>query len=413
MPVWQKIPAIMGWARGLLFRSGHYGGGEAGLPTVAKLAENAVMLFDREPMYWVWLAAAAGAAWAAKAVRREVLLAVVGAVAMLALTVKHPHQRYLLPGMGLLTFSVALLAGYWREKRAVAGVLVVLGLLALASLHRGLDGWVELQLNYAGAAKRFESMAAQAGEGCVVYHHYGSSDPVAALQFGDAFSEAKHRALLETLYPEFRMYNRFSGRFEDFAGQDYTAEVAAKVAKGECVLVQGMHDISANWPSAWGLGLEELGSGGGLVLRRVTYDGTEQPVESTEPGPEVVRVEAGSLRAGNAVVDRTTFAHSIAVLTTPQPPGWAEFEVTLPAGGVYEVRARYATEQGRPVKLLVNGKEVVRDLGRLPTGGYGQEQQKWTSWGEHELPGGKVTVRLESDGPFPHIHQIAFVPAGG
>jgi hypothetical protein len=346
-------------------------------------------------------------------VRREVLLALVGALVMLALTVKHPHQRYLLPGMGLLTFSVALLLAQLRGRRFAMGAAATLGLMSLLSLWTGMTGWIEVQSSYASAAKRLEAVAAQAGEGCVVYHHYGSSDPVAALQFGDAFSEAKHRGLLETLYPGFRFYNLFSGRFEDFGGRDFTPEVAAKVAGGGCVLIQGVGNLSGNWPSAWGLRHEELGSGGSLVLRRVMYDGTGQPSESTEPGREAVRVEAGSLRAGNAVVDRTTFAHSIAVLTTPQPPGWAEFEVTLPAGGVYEVRARYATEQGRPVKLLVNGKEVVRDLGRLPTGGYGQEQQKWTSWGEHELPGGKVTVRLESDRPFPHIHQIAFVPAGG
>lgn len=412
-PVWHKIPVIAGWAGRLLSRSGHYGAGEAGLPTAAKLAENAAMLFDREPMYGVWLVAGAVAGWAAKAVRREALLAVAGAVVMLLLTVKHPHQRYLLPGMALLTFTVALLAGYWRTKRVAIGVMGLLGLLALGSLHRTLEGWTAWQMDYAAAAERFKGMAAGAGDGCVVYHYYGSSDRVAALQFGDSFSEAKLRGVLEVLYPGFRFYNLFTGRFEDFEGRDYTPEVAAKVAGGGCVLLQGQGEPSGNWPSAWGLRWEELGSGGGLVLRRVTFDGRGQPADSTEPEGEAVRVEAGSMKAGNAVVDRTAFAHSIAVLTTPQLPGWAEFEVSLPRAGTYEVRARYATEQGRPVKLLVNGKEVVRDLGRLPTGGYGQEQQKWTSWGEHELPGGKVTVRLESDGPFPHIHQIAFVPAGG
>jgi hypothetical protein len=409
-PVWHKIPAIFRWVEGLLTRSGHYGSGEAGLPSIEKLTANALALYDKEPAYGMWLLAVAIGVWAGKAVRREVLLALAGALVMLVLTVKHPNPRYLIPGMGLLTFCAALLLAQLRGRRIVAGAAVLLGLASLGSLNTGMRGWVEYLSSYASGAVRFSAVAAEAGEGCVVYHYYGSSDRVAALQFGDSFSEAKLRGILEVLYPGFRFYNLFTGRFEDFEGRDYTPEVAAKVAGGGCVLIQGQGAPLENWPSAWGLRLEELGSGGSLVLRRVTYDGTGQPAEATEPGREAVRVEAGSLRAGNAVVDRTTFAHSIAVLTTPQPPGWAEFEVTLPAAGVYEVRARYATEQGRPVKLLVNGKEVVRDLGRLPTGGYGQEQQKWTSWGEHELPGGKVTVRLESDRPFPHIHQIAFVP---
>jgi hypothetical protein len=409
-PVWEKIPMIARWVSVLLSRSGQYGSGEAGLPTGAKLAENAAMLFDKEPMYWVWLAAAAAAGWAAKAVRREALLAVAGAVVMLLLTVKHPHQRYLLPGMALLTFTAALLAAYWRTKRAAVAVMGVLGLLALGSLQKGMEGWIGLQMGYAGSVERFKGMAGSEGKECTVYHYYGSSDPVGVLQFGDAFSEAKHRGLLEALYPGFRFYNFFTGRFEDFEGRDHTPEVAAKVAKGGCVLLQGQGEPSGNWPSAWGLRWEELGRGGSLVLRRVTYDGRGQPAESTDPGREATRVEAGSMRAGNAVVDRSTFAHSIAVLTTPQPPGWAEFEAVLPGAGLYEVRARYATEQGRPVRLLVNGNVVLRQLGRLPTGGYGQDQQKWTTWGEHELPGGKVTVRLESESPFPHIHEIAFVP---
>lgn len=409
-PVWHKIPAIFRWVEGLLTRSGNYGSGEAGLPSMEKLAANAMGLYDKEPAFGMWLLGAVIAVWWAKAVRREVVLALAGALVMLVLTVKHPNPRYLIPGMGLLTFCTALLLGQLRDRRVVAGAAVVLGLVSLGSLDKGMRGWIEHQSSFAMGASRLKAVAADAGEGCEVYHYYGSSDRVAALQFGDSFSEAKLRAVLELLHPGFRFYNFFTGRFEDFEGRDYTPEVAAKVAKGGCVLLQGQGEPSGNWPSAWGLRWEELGRGGSLVLRRVTYDGRGQPAESTDPGREATRVEAGSMRAGNAVVDRSTFAHSIAVLTTPQPPGWAEFEAVLPGAGLYEVRARYATEQGRPVRLLVNGNVVLRQLGRLPTGGYGQDQQKWTTWGEHELPGGKVTVRLESESPFPHIHEIAFVP---
>ena len=54
-PVWHKIPAIFRWVEGLLTRSGNYGSGEAGLPSMEKLAANAMGLYDKEPTFGMWL----------------------------------------------------------------------------------------------------------------------------------------------------------------------------------------------------------------------------------------------------------------------------------------------------------------------------------------------------------------------
>jgi hypothetical protein len=45
-----------------------------------------------------------------------------------------------------------------------------------------------------------------------------------------------------------------------------------------------------------------------------------------------------------------------------------------------------------------------------PTGGYYPAAQRWFPGGVFNIPKGKLVLRLESNGPFPHLDKIALVP---
>lgn len=129
-------------------------------------------------------------------------------------------------------------------------------------------------------------------------------------------------------------------------------------------------------------------------------------------GPGVITLEAETISEGNAVGDKTLFGLGIGVLTTPKVPAFASYQLNIPKSDDYEIFARYAAEGARPVSLLLNGKIANKQFCGNPTGGYYPAAQRWFSGGVFNLPAGKNTVRLESNGPFPHIDKIAFAPMG-
>ena len=116
-------------------------------------------------------------------------------------------------------------------------------------------------------------------------------------------------------------------------------------------------------------------------------------------------------RLDHLTLDKAEFGRGIGVLVGDH--GWAEFDFSAPAAGNYRLELRYAAAESRPLRLSLNGK-VVKERGAAEVTGNGfPEGQREFTEGIVRLRRGKNTLRLEAQGSFPHLSQVAFEPAIG
>jgi hypothetical protein len=127
--------------------------------------------------------------------------------------------------------------------------------------------------------------------------------------------------------------------------------------------------------------------------------------------PAIQVVEAETYARGNLVRDTDNYGRGIGVIyNAGQLPNVAEFDVSVPAGGPYLLEIRHAAGVARPVKVLLNGQLVAANAAERVTGSWYPDTQTWVPVGIFAFSPGKNVLRLERDGPFPHIDKFALVP---
>ncbi|MFN0106116.1 MAG: hypothetical protein ACKV2U_29005 [Bryobacteraceae bacterium] len=429
LPIAGRLALFGEWLKALLTHKGMYGGGAVGMPGWQELAASAKNVLASESFLPVWIASLFVFAIFIPRIRKPLLVAALCSLLQFAIVLKHPGARYLLPSFAAVAFGVALvLVQGGRTVRIAAAALVV---LSLYPNWRIVSQWAEKRRLLNTSVSEIQRTIASAGS-CQVIGFYWSSDVVSNLLFGDEYTQGLHAPLLQSLYPNATRYQSFGGRFHGWAGVDRTSWLLDQLRAGRCIFLQGSAMVESAWPVATGVERTGLLATGdeklfllslpGIPIQpRAAAPGTAQPaavpstalpVSSTAApsAPGTITFEAEKLASGNAVGDNAVFGPGIGVLTTPKVPAFAEYSINIPANDNYEIFARYATEGPRPVSLLLNGKLLNKQFCGNPTGGYYPSSQRWFPGGVFNLAKGKLAIRLESDGPFPHIDKIALVP---
>ena len=124
-------------------------------------------------------------------------------------------------------------------------------------------------------------------------------------------------------------------------------------------------------------------------------------------------IEAEDFARGNVLVDRETWGtkdDAIVRTGNGERPQWAEWE--FEGGGNVAFAVRYAAQEARPVRLLVDGTEVQKDALDEATGSWFPDGQRWRELAARELSQGKHVLRIERDGDLPHVDAWAVRPAG-
>ena len=135
------------------------------------------------------------------------------------------------------------------------------------------------------------------------------------------------------------------------------------------------------------------------------------PAFASDPQQDVVLVEAETVTRGNLVALAEGYGEGIGIIAGPGGLNEGEIEVEIPAAGTYHIAFRYAAQEARPTKLLVNGRAVnPKAIGEV-TGTWFPDTQRWFLEGRARLAAGKTVVRLQRDGPIPHIDKIMFIEA--
>lgn len=158
----------------------------------------------------------------------------------------------------------------------------------------------------------------------------------------------------------------------------------------------------------YALAIAELGSRGAIQ----TTDGRRSIAAESERDrwpSEALERQAEDFDRGSLVVDREHWGKSIGVLLQS---GFAEYDLTVPSAGRYQLELRYAAAESRPIRILLDGRAVNESAAAEPTGGWSEAEQRWSAEGLFELSAGRHVLRLEREGAVPHLDRWALIPIG-
>ncbi len=143
----------------------------------------------------------------------------------------------------------------------------------------------------------------------------------------------------------------------------------------------------------------------------------DKRADKTAPPPDGVHVvEAENYQRGNALKLSTGYGEGIGVILSNGNGEWtAEYDVTVPAAGLYQIETRYAAAGSRPTQLSLNGQIIKQDAFKEVTGSWNPDTQRWHIEGSYEFKAGVNVIRLYRQPPLPHIDKllIASVAIGG
>jgi len=134
-----------------------------------------------------------------------------------------------------------------------------------------------------------------------------------------------------------------------------------------------------------------------------------QMAQDTLPAGAIV-VEAESYPRGNLKIDLAGYGDGIGVVyNAGELPNVCEYDIEAPAAGAYQLELRYAAAESRGVAVLLNGTPAATAAASV-TGTWYPDTQTWEVVGLLPLAAGRNVLRLERDGPFPHLDKLALIP---
>ena len=142
----------------------------------------------------------------------------------------------------------------------------------------------------------------------------------------------------------------------------------------------------------------------GIQAKPIMADGKAPP-------PKTILLEAEKFDRGNLVRDFTTYGPGIGVVYNAGTlPNVAEYDFQVHEEGIHQIEVRHAAAESRPVRLILDGQVVKGDAAGGVTGSWTPESQRWGLETRVLLVEGKHTLKVERDGPVPHLDKIALVP---
>lgn len=113
-------------------------------------------------------------------------------------------------------------------------------------------------------------------------------------------------------------------------------------------------------------------------------------------------VEAEHYVQGNVTVDNDDFGRGIGVVRTKREyPDEIQYEFETPEAAEYQLEMRYASNEVRPVEILINGELVETSAAGEVTGGFTADRQRCFVLGKYPLRAGANKLVLRRDGAMP------------
>jgi hypothetical protein len=234
------------WVTGIATHAGYYGTGPVGLPAPSVIFENAIGLVDTNFATFCFVAIGFMVVTMDLFGRnfsnlsRFLLLAVVVCVVQIAITAKHPAERYMLP-TAVIGAVICGLVGVWAAQKSHLGGIayfVLVSLVAIPPIYRNYKYFdqtlPEISQRDLSNLRRLTERAA--GDCDIVYPNEYHPSVEAALVVGSAFMNGLFRNELRRIYPQY--VERFSsGPFINF--NEILGNTPPEAAAGKRVCVIG------------------------------------------------------------------------------------------------------------------------------------------------------------------------------
>ena len=149
---------------------------------------------------------------------------------------------------------------------------------------------------------------------------------------------------------------------------------------------------------------------GRALGRRWATETATAMLASTELERTPVVFEAEAFAKSNLGVNFDQWGSGVGVIHTVRPneTQFVEYEIDAEAGGRWQIRARYAAGESRPIRVITDGDVIVEAFCGEPTGSFEVEALRWSAV-EVDLPVGTTRIRFERAGSFPHLDRLVFV----
>ncbi len=135
----------------------------------------------------------------------------------------------------------------------------------------------------------------------------------------------------------------------------------------------------------------------------------DSPVEAD--GPFRLVVEAEKYNRGDFPKNFDSYGKDIGIIESGGKGTFAEWDLTIPAAGNYQVELRYAAQETRAVRLKLNEQTIAENAAADVTGSWNPDGQKWEVQGVFKFVAGKNVLRLEAKGAIPHFDKVFLIEA--
>ena len=127
--------------------------------------------------------------------------------------------------------------------------------------------------------------------------------------------------------------------------------------------------------------------------------------------PGAIVLEAEKYKKGTADKLDSGYGEGIGIILSYKAENTrAEYTITVPKAGEYELELRYAALQSRPVRVSIEGKVALPQAAVGTSGGWNPEHQAWKPEGRIPLVEGRNTLTIEAHALLPHIDKLAVLP---
>lgn len=149
---------------------------------------------------------------------------------------------------------------------------------------------------------------------------------------------------------------------------------------------------------------------GRVLGRRWAAETAIAMLASTELERTPVVFEAEAFADSNLGANFDQWGSGVGVIHTVRPneTQFAEYEIDAEAGGRWQIRARYAAGESRPIRVIADGEVIAEGFCGEPTGSFEVESLRWSTI-DVDLPVGTRRIRFERSGSFPHLDRLVFV----
>ncbi|OGL47893.1 MAG: hypothetical protein A2161_00105 [Candidatus Schekmanbacteria bacterium RBG_13_48_7] len=145
------------------------------------------------------------------------------------------------------------------------------------------------------------------------------------------------------------------------------------------------------------------------VIQTDTIKETVNPASEIEPPESKVKIEISASDYYRGNLKKHHPLYSNLTVSSFEVPSWAEYDLSVPFSGVYELWCLYSSGESRPTKIYFDGLLLVTNGLSETTGGWYKETLKWFKVAETDISQGSHVLRIDNSGNIPCLQSFLFL----